>query len=197
MSRRSSSSRSLDEKERKFELGDPQAKAVEPVEDEPTYAPIKTEKTPKDLDVHVDANGSRGTLSRLQSRTSAITDISDVDSDAKSTRKKRKWNPLKWGAAPPIPQTREVCPEHKASVFSRLTWHWMQPLMTVGYKRPLEKNDIWTVNPNRSADLLAKKLDDHFKKYLDQGDERPLLKAMFQTFKWEACISILSSVFPS
>jgi ATP-binding cassette subfamily C (CFTR/MRP) protein 1 len=35
--------------------------------------------------------------------------------------------------------------------------------MNVGYKRPLEKNDIYTVNPNRSAEVLAEKLEAAFK----------------------------------
>lgn len=194
MSKRSNSSTSLDEKdiekEKNFTLGDTQAKAVEPVEDEPTYAPIKTKKSGKDLESGTDSHSTRGTLSRLQSGTSAITDISDTESDAKSSVRRRKWrlNPLKWGPKPPIPKERQVCPEYSAGIFSRLTWHWMQPLMNVGYKRPLEKNDIWTVNPNRSVETMAKKLDHHFKIYMEKGDDRALLKAMFQTFKWEFII---------
>ena len=60
--------------------------------------------------------------------------------------------------------------------------------MRVGYKRPLEKNDIWTVNPDRSAEVLANKLEAAFKRRRAEGKERPLLGAMFETFKWEFII---------
>tara|TARA_R110002003_G_scaffold97_36_gene8042 strand:+ start:43822 stop:46560 length:2739 start_codon:yes stop_codon:yes gene_type:complete len=208
----SNSSSSLDEKhkEKEFGLVDPQAAVQEPAEAEPEddrrYEAIRTEKGGKDLEANVDTQSTRGTLSRLQSGTSAFTDISD-DSDAKSSLRRRKWyrtNPLKWGPIPPLPKTREVCPEHTASFFSRLTWHWMQPLMNVGYKRPLEKNDIWSVNPNRSADVLAQKLEVAFQQRRQQGKRRPLLGAMFDTFKWEFIIgglcqlsaSIIQSIAP-
>jgi ATP-binding cassette subfamily C (CFTR/MRP) protein 1 len=186
----SNSSTSLDEneKEKEFGLVDPQAAVQDPTEaeprDNPRYEPIKTEKGNKDLEANTDSHSKRGDLSRTQSGTSAFTDISD-DSDAKSSLTRRKWyktNPLKWGPRPPIPKTRQVSPEYTAGIFSRLTWQWMQPLMNVGYKRPLEKNDLWEVNPKRSADVLAQKLDAAFKLRLEQNHQRPLLRAMFDTF---------------
>ncbi|KAH7072955.1 P-loop containing nucleoside triphosphate hydrolase protein [Paraphoma chrysanthemicola] len=209
----SNSSSSLDEnhKEKEFGLVDPQAAVQKPVdaesEDDITYEAIKTEKAGgKDVEANIETQSTRGTLSRLQSGTSAFTDISE-DSDAKSTLRRRKWyrtNPLKWGPIPPLPKEREVCPEYDASLFSRLTWHWMQPLMNVGYKRPLEKNDIWSVNPNRSADFLAQKLETAFQRRREQGKKRPLLGAMFDTFKWEFIIgglcqlsaSVIQSIAP-
>lgn len=124
----SNSSTSLDEKEKSKEFGlvDPQAAVQDPTEAEPAgdsrYEPIKGEKTNKNLE------STRGTLSRLQSGTSAYTDISE-DTETKSF-KRGKWyktNPLKWGAIPPVPKEREVCPEYTANFFSRLTWQWMQP----------------------------------------------------------------------
>jgi ATP-binding cassette subfamily C (CFTR/MRP) protein 1 len=183
----SNSSSSLDEneKEKEFGLVDPQAAVENPTEaephDDPRYEPIRTEKGTKDLEANYE---KRGELSRTQSGTSAFTDVSD-DSDAKSSLKRRKWyktNPLKWGPRPPVPKTRQISPEYNASIFSRLTWQWMQPLMNVGYKRPLEKNDLWEVNPDRSAEVLAKKLDAAFRLRLEQKHDRPLLRAMFDTF---------------
>jgi ATP-binding cassette subfamily C (CFTR/MRP) protein 1 len=129
----SNSSTSLDEneKEKEFGLVDPQAAAEDPTEaeplDDPRYEPIKTEKGNKDLKANTDSHSSRGTLSRLQSGTSAFTDVSD-DTETKGSLRRRKWyktNPLKWGAIPPVPKVREVCPEYTASLFSRLTWTWM------------------------------------------------------------------------
>lgn len=164
---------------------DPQAAVQDPTATEtyedPKYEPIKTEKGKKD-GADVDTRSQRGTLSRLHTGNSTYTDMSD-DTDAKSASlKRRKWyrtNPLKWGAIPPVPKERKVSPEYSANIFSRLTWQWMQPLMNVGYKRPLEKLDLWTVNPNRSMDVLAAKLETSFTRRLEQGKQRPLLGAMF------------------
>jgi ATP-binding cassette subfamily C (CFTR/MRP) protein 1 len=185
---KASSSLDENEKEKEFGLVDPQAAAEKPTEDEPQndprYEPIRTEKGGKSVEATADGHGLRVTLSRTQSGASAFTDISE-DSEAKSSLRRRKWyrtNPLKWGPKPPVPKTREISPEYTASYFSLLTWHWMQPLMNVGYKRPLEKNDLYIVNPRRSADVLAQKLEASFKKRLEDGSERPLLGAMFDTF---------------
>ena len=203
---------SLDEneKEKEFELVDPQAKAQKPTEFETEFAPIKTGPSEKDLEKNLElsaSHDSRGALSRLQSGTSAWTETSDNDSEASSiTGKKRRrgLDPFKWGPIPPVPKTREVCPEHGASIFSLLTWQWMQPLMNVGYKRPLEKNDLWIVNPDRSADAMAKRLEASFKRRREAGYQRPLLGALFDTFKWEFIIgglcqltsSVIQSIAP-
>lgn len=44
---------------------------------------------------------------------------------------KQKINPLRWGAVPPIPQERIQSREYGASIFSKLFFNWMTPLMTV------------------------------------------------------------------
>ncbi|KAJ4370691.1 ATP-binding cassette transporter yor1 [Neocucurbitaria cava] len=195
---KSASTSSLDEneKEKTFGLVDPQAAQENPTE----YEPIKTEK---DLEAG-DSQSTRRDLSRIQS---SYSEYSDNDSDAKSSVRKRKWykklNVLK-NNPPPVPKQRDVCPEYTASLPSRLTWQWMHPLMAVGYKRPLEKNDIWAVNPDRSADVLATRLEAAFKARRAAGGQRPLLGALFDTFKWEFIIgglcqlsaSLIQSVAP-
>jgi ATP-binding cassette subfamily C (CFTR/MRP) protein 1 len=195
---KSASSSSLDEneKEKDFGLVDPQAAQQNPTE----YEPIRSEPKEKDLE-NGDSNNARGGLSRLQSSTSAYSEASDIDSDAtKSIRKKKPFykrlNFLKRNP-PPVPKEREVCPEYTASFFSRLSWQWMQPLMRVGYKRPLEKNDIWAINPDRSADVLAAKLEAAFKRRRAEGGAKPLLGAMFDTFKWEFIIGGLCQLSAS
>lgn len=40
-------------------------------------------------------------------------------------------NPLRWGRIPPVPEERIVSREHDAGFFSKLTFQWMTPLMTV------------------------------------------------------------------
>lgn len=59
------------------------------------------------------------------------------------------------------------------------------PTMQNGYKRPLDRNDIWTVNPDRSVDKLAEILQASFQKRIARGDKYPLVGAMHETFKVE------------
>ena len=190
----SSSASSLGEKEKDIGLGEPQAAAQNPTE----YEPIKTE--PNVYDTKADPK-RRQSLSRAESNTSAASDFSDSETSTKSSMKKKKFykklNPLKWGPKPPIPKEREVCPEYKASLVSRITFQWMQPLMATGYKRPLEKNDIWSVNPDRSAEVLIERLNASFAKRLEQGGDKPLLMAMFDTFKREFIIGGLCQLSAS
>lgn len=193
----STSNSSLDEKEKEIGLVDPQAAAVNPTE----YEPIKSQADQKTLEAS-DSRNTSNTLSRHQSSTSTISEASHVESDARSSiRKKKKWykrlNPLKRGPKPPVPVVQEICPEYGAGFFSRLTFQWIHPLMAKGYKRPLEKNDLWLVNPDRSADVLAEKLEASFTRRLQEGGERPLLGALFDTFKWEFIIGGLCQLTAS
>lgn len=45
---------------------------------------------------------------------------------------KQKLNPLRWGRIPPIPEERIQSREYGASIFSKLFFNWVTPLMTVG-----------------------------------------------------------------
>jgi ATP-binding cassette subfamily C (CFTR/MRP) protein 1 len=68
-------------------------------------------------------------------------------------------------------------------------------LAQVGYKRPLEQNDIWTVNPNRTTDKMTEKLKASFKMRVTRGDKYPLLFAMHDTFKIEFWIGGVCQFF--
>lgn len=98
---------------------------------------------------------------------------------------RQKINPLKWGAVPPVPHEREVSLEHKAGFLSKLFFSWQGPLMRVGYKRLLEQNDIWTVNPDRSVDKMSTDLRAAFQRHLAQGKKYPLLRALNETYSHE------------
>ncbi|GAB7349652.1 hypothetical protein MBLNU459_g0328t1 [Dothideomycetes sp. NU459] len=102
---------------------------------------------------------------------------------------KRSWserlNPLKQRTKPPIPEQRQVSREYNASFWSLLTFQWMAPIMNVGYQRTLELNDLWSVNPNRSTDVMAAKLTESFKRRVERGEFHPLRGALYDTFKKE------------
>ncbi|XP_065177497.1 multidrug resistance-associated protein 1-like [Sycon ciliatum] len=38
------------------------------------------------------------------------------------------------------------CPEQQATFLSRITFWWIYPLLKMGYKRPLKRDDLWSLN---------------------------------------------------
>ncbi|RHZ55383.1 hypothetical protein CDV55_103099 [Aspergillus turcosus] len=100
----------------------------------------------------------------------------------------RKLNPLRLQKAPPVPSERQVSREYGANILSRIFFEWMTPFMKVGYLRPLEPNDIWTVNPNRAVDILSDKLAVAFRKRIERGSKRPLLRALIDTLRHDFVI---------
>ena len=119
-----------------------------------------------------------------------------------SQRQKRKpWykrlNPLKKSIKPPIPKERSVSREYEASFLSQLTFQWMAPLMSTGYQRTLELNDIWLVNPDRASPVLSDKLSASFRRRVARGDKYPLLWAMHETFKFEFWLGGICQLFSS
>lgn len=51
----------------------------------------------------------------------------------------------------------DVCPERTANLFSRITFGWINPLMKLGYKRPLTEKDIWKLDAwDRTETLISR-----------------------------------------
>ncbi|PHH81899.1 hypothetical protein CDD82_7590 [Ophiocordyceps australis] len=97
----------------------------------------------------------------------------------------REPNPLRWGSPGPVPTQRQVSHEYKASFLSSLTFEWMTPLMATGYKRELQLNDIWTVNPDRAVEPLTAKVKASFDRRVKSGQRYPLLRALHESFLME------------
>ncbi|KAF9104630.1 hypothetical protein BGX29_001523 [Mortierella sp. GBA35] len=73
---------------------------------------------------------------------------------------------------PPVPEpgtTPGVCPELTANFLSRLTFTWVQPLMSIGSTRPLEKEDIWEMTERRRADYVSTLFRQHWSKEVAKG----------------------------
>ncbi|ODA84061.1 hypothetical protein RJ55_02579 [Drechmeria coniospora] len=168
------------------------------VDDKPGCGVVKTESVRDDDDDDDDddkeAHGN-GHGRGLDLTTSCATDasattdaVSRAAGDATDTSRKlwyRKVNPLRWGGVPEVPAERIVSREHKAGFCSQLTFQWMTPLMTTGYKRPLEQSDIWAVNPDRAVEPLTVKVRDAFQRRIDKGQKNPLLYALHDAFRFD------------
>lgn len=139
---------------------------------------------------------------KLQANTSrsASEETKASDLDVQPTQKKkwyRRLNPLRMQKIPSVPTERSVSHEHGASLFSVLSFQWMSPLMKVGYLRSLELQDIWTVNPDRAVDVLSGRLDAALEKRTESGINRPLLWALYDTFRFEFLLGGICQFFSS
>uniref|UniRef100_A0A8C2GPP5 Multidrug resistance-associated protein 1 n=1 Tax=Cyprinus carpio TaxID=7962 RepID=A0A8C2GPP5_CYPCA len=53
------------------------------------------------------------------------------------------------------------CPELGASFLSRITFWWITGLMVIGYKRPLEEKDLWSLNTEDKSEKVVPQLVRH------------------------------------
>ena len=136
------------------------------------------------------------TLTTTTTTSSMTAETRDAEPQKKSPWYKRL-NPLKRSTKPPVPKERRISREYGAPFLSLLTFQWMAPLMSTGYQRPLELNDIWLVNPDRSAPVLSAKLNAAFQRRLGQGDKYPLLWSLYETFKFEFWLGGLCQLMSS
>ncbi|KAJ7352413.1 ABC protein [Mycena albidolilacea] len=86
------------------------------------------------------------------------------DTGEELIRFRKKWWQL-WipaGIPPPPPDSldnAEIIPIVSASLFSRLTYTWITPIMVLGYQRTLQATDLWKVAPDQEAGYLSDKLE--------------------------------------
>ncbi|CAG8727944.1 8123_t:CDS:2, partial [Racocetra persica] len=84
--------------------------------------------------------------------------------------------------SPPPSHSNVEIPEAKANIFSLITFWWTNNIMSLGYKRPLEKDDLYVLNEERSAKIVTDSFEVEWKKELqkkkEQGKKPSLFKAL-------------------
>lgn len=63
--------------------------------------------------------------------------------------------------------------------------------------RPLDLQDIWTVNPNRTVDVLSDRLDAALENRIARGTKRSLVWALYDTFRFEFLLGAVCQLFSS
>ncbi|KAJ5650852.1 ABC transporter integral membrane type 1 [Penicillium longicatenatum] len=123
----------------------------------------------------------------------------DVDGLESTTKKKwyKRLNPLRWQTPPPVPEERTPSKEYGASFLSVVYFQWMSPLMNVGYLRPLELQDVWTVNPDRTVDIISGRLEAALERRTASKSKRPLTAALYDTFRFEFLLGGICQLFSS
>ncbi|KAF8802448.1 P-loop containing nucleoside triphosphate hydrolase protein [Phlegmacium glaucopus] len=74
---------------------------------------------------------------------------------------------------PPPPASLEDAleiPLTKASLFSILTYAWVNPMMTLGYQRTLQASDLWKLDEARAATVLSAKFDESWERRKSEAD---------------------------
>ncbi|KAF9488932.1 multidrug resistance-associated ABC transporter [Pleurotus eryngii] len=71
-------------------------------------------------------------------------------------------NPFHPEPAPPGFAEGKIVPEEQASILSRIVFHWLTPLLQVGFSRPLEKEDLWELTPSTLATSLTRRVETEF-----------------------------------
>ncbi|KAI1864810.1 uncharacterized protein JN550_008630 [Neoarthrinium moseri] len=197
--------------EKELKPVDPQA-AVNTTNDSEPASPISPVEDPEEeirrKEEPEEKRAEREEIRRTQSHATDASVLTRTTTGTSVPPKSKPWykqpNPMRWGRTPPVPKERGESTEYKAGFFNKLTFHWMGPLMNTGYKRQLEMNDLWLVNPDRSADKMTAKLREAFEKRRKAGDRYPLLWALHETFFFEfwlggfcqLCASILQVMSP-
>ncbi|CCM00202.1 uncharacterized protein FIBRA_02230 [Fibroporia radiculosa] len=74
------------------------------------------------------------------------------------------YNPLRPPPKPPAFATgsNASLPEERASPWSRLVFSWLDPLLMVGFSRPLQTDDLWTLPNKYLASQLSDKVERNF-----------------------------------
>ena len=70
-----------------------------------------------------------------------------------------------------IEQDTKPSPELSANIFSRLVYEWLNQLMKVGYKRPIEYSDLYELTPQNNVHMLAKEASKSWEEEKEKGRE--------------------------
>ncbi|KAI4481391.1 hypothetical protein M0804_009511 [Polistes exclamans] len=78
------------------------------------------------------------------------------------------------------PLVERPCPEQNSSFPSRLTFAWFDALAWKGFKKPLEANDLWSMNPEDTATEIVPKFATYWNKIPRKEDNVQNAKASFR-----------------
>lgn len=74
-----------------------------------------------------------------------------------------------------LEEFEEECPLETATVFSRLTFSWMTPLMRYGYKQYLTEDDLWALAHTDNTKTTGDAFDNAWQHELNHRKEKPSL----------------------
>lgn len=76
----------------------------------------------------------------------------------------------------------EECPSEYATIFSRLTFSWMTPLMKFGYKNYLTEDDLWALQKSDTSRATGEAFDRAWKYELEHRKHPSMWLAVFHAY---------------
>lgn len=76
----------------------------------------------------------------------------------------------------------EECPSEYATIFSRLTFSWMTPLMKFGYKHYLTEEDLWALQKTDTSRATGEAFDSAWKYELENRKHPSMWLALFRAY---------------
>lgn len=148
--------------------------------------------------------GLRADGSRLGEVTLAATALS-IGRRFQGASRTMFSNPLRWGSQSSYHQVaggldaQKCSPEKSASLFSKVTYSWFSRIIILGYKKPLEREDLFELNESDSSYIVCPIFEKQWRKEVLRHQERQkaqvsihkeshagkpsLLYALWNTFK--------------
>ncbi|XDG00923.1 hypothetical protein ABKA04_000538 [Annulohypoxylon sp. FPYF3050] len=94
-----------------------------------------------------------------------------------------------------VDEEGEECPVEYATVFSRLTFSWMTPLMKHGYKQFLTEEDLWGLSPNDKTSATGDRFEKAWKYQLEHKKRPSLWLALFHAYGGPYMFATIFKVF--
>lgn len=63
---------------------------------------------------------------------------------------------------------QKAYPEPYATLLSRITFWWINPMIVAGYKKDLTREDMWDIDEHEQCNYLTQKLEHEWKKAADE-----------------------------
>lgn len=103
-------------------------------------------------------------------------------------------------SVPSRPNNIKIVPEVNANIFSRILFFWPGELLSHGYNRPLQKEDLYFLDNPRLAKNITDKFANEWKKEIEKykvGKKPSLLKALDRTIGWHFWCSLFTRLIGS
>nr|XP_027784952.2 multidrug resistance-associated protein 1-like [Marmota flaviventris] len=107
----------------------------------------------------------------------------------------------RWGACrfyEPVPgglDTQKCSPEKSASFFSKVTYSWFSRIIILGYKKPLEREDLFELNESDSPYIVCPIFEKQWRKEVLRNQDRQKVRASFHREDHTRKPSLLSALW--
>lgn len=81
-----------------------------------------------------------------------------------------------------VDDEEDECPVETATIFSRLTFSWMTPLMRLGYKQYLTEEDLWGLSPSDKTSTTGQSFEEAWQHQRKRRERPNLWLVLFRAY---------------